>query len=316
MTALADAVAGARRELDGEGVVVGPVPQAPEEPHFELFGAPNSICSQKVRVVLHHHWLAYRSHGMNLFTGDSYKAGYVRLRMLGCRTLGGRLADRHDGDTAASVTGCDGVVVPTLIDWRAGAVLVDSKRICLALDALAPEDEQLRPLGLAGVIDAELAIVDSLPNYQLLMGRARDGAEPDADTMAAFSRRKVGWCDALLAEHADDPVLVAAYTAKRAKELSAAERLFATDAMATAYATAQAAVTRLDAALARGGGPWLFGARPTMADLFWALELLRMRNVGVARFWDDLPRVQRMLAAAEALPAIRTAVIDWPGALY
>lgn len=312
MSALADAVAGARLALDGEGVVVG----GGDAARFELFGAPNSICSQKVRVVLAHHRLAYCSHGMNLFTGDSYKPGYVRLRMIGCQALGGRLADLHEGDTSASVTGCDGVVVPTLIDWRAEAVLVDSKRICLGLDELAAEAERLRPPALATAIDAELAIVDSLPNYQMLMGRVRDGAAPDADTMAAFSRRKVGWCDALLVEHRDDPVLVVAYAAKRAKELSAAERLFDTNAMADAYAKAESAVTQLDRTLADRDGPWLFGAEPTMADMFWALELLRMRNVGAARFWDGKPRVERLLAAAAALPAIRSAVIDWPGALY
>lgn len=306
MSALGDAAAAARRELGAER----------EDARFELFGAPNSICSQKVRVVLAHHGLAYASRALNLFAGDSYRPGYVRLRMLGCQALGGKLADLYEGDTAASVTGCDGVVVPTLIDWQSDVVLVDSRRICLALDALAPERERLRPAALAKAIDAELGIVDSLPNYQMLMGRARDGAAPDAAAMAAFSRRKVGWCDALLAEHAGDSVLVAAYTAKRAKELSAAERLFTAEAMTTAYAKAQAAVARLDDTLANGEGPWLFGQAPTMADLFWGLELLRMRNVGAARFWDDLPRVAALLAAAEGLPAIRSAVIDWPGAMY
>lgn len=303
---LMEAAEAARRELGVER----------DDTRFELFHAPNSICSQKVRVVLAHHGLPYASRELHLFTGDSYRPGYVRLRMLGCEALGGWLADRHEGDTAASVTGCDGVVVPTLIDWEADAVLVDSKRICLLHDALAPEDERLRSAALAAAIDAELAIVDSLPNYQMLMGRARDGAAPDAETMAAFSRRKVGWCDALLAEHADDPVLVAAYTAKRAKELSAAEQLFSDDAMASAYAKAQGAVAQLDRTLATDNGPWLFGVKPTMADLFWALELLRMQNVGAARFWADKPRVAALLAAAETLPAIRTAVIDWPGALY
>lgn len=303
---LARAAEAARRELGQDG----------EDARFELFHAPNSICSQKVRTVLAHHGLPYAGRELDLFNGDTYRPGYVRLRMLGCRALGGPLADHHGGDTAASVTGCDGVVVPTLVDWDAGEVLVDSKRICLILDALVREDARLRPPALAARVDAELAIVDSLPNYQLLMGRARDGAAPDADAMAAFSRRKVAWCDALLAEHADDPVLVAAYTAKRAKELSAADGLFGSQVMEDAYARAQDAVEDLDAALAASDGPWLFGREPTMADLFWGLELLRMRNIGVARFWDGLPRVEALLAAAEALPAIRTAVIDWPGALY
>ena len=108
---------------------------------------------------------------------------------------------------------------------------------------------------------------------------------------------------------------IAAYTAKRAKELSAAERLFAPEAMATAYARADASIERLNRALT-DDGPWLFGPTPTMADLFWGLELMRMRNVGAAHLWADRSRVERLLAAAEALPSIRTAVIDWPGALY
>ena len=303
---LVDAAQDARRELCVDR----------EDVRFELFHAPNSICSQKVRAVLAVHNLPYASRELSLLAGDSYRPGYVRLRMLGCQAMGGRLADQHEGDTAASVTGCDGVVVPTLIDWKAEAVLVDSKRICLLLDTLAPAGERMRPQALSTAIDGELAIVDSLPNYQLLMGRARDGTAPDSEIMASFSRRKVGWCDRLLAKHADDPVLIEAYTAKRAKELWAAERIFAADQMTSAYAKAQDAVSRLEQTLANADGPWMFGNHPTMADLFWALELLRMENVGVARFWNNKPRVAALLEAAKALPAIRTSVIDWPGALY
>ena len=296
MATVGEAVAGAAQDLGSEGTAVG----AGDPSRFALFHAPNSICSQKVRVVLAHHGIAYVSQSMSLFTGDSYRPGYVRLRMLGCAALGDRLADVHDGNTATDASGCDGVVVPTLVDAQAGEVLVDSKRICLRLDDLAPEDARLRPAALAAAVDAELAVVDGLPNYQMLMGRAREEGEATVETMAAFSRRKVEWCDAYLAEHSDEPPLVAAYTAKRAKEQS----------------TADAAVARLDNALAAEEGPWLVGPAPTMADLFWGLELMRMRNVGAARFWDDRPRVAQLLAAAEALPAIRSAVIDWPGALY
>lgn len=311
-TTLAETVAAASADL-GDGALVG---GTAEPPRFDLFHAPNSICSQKVRAVLAHHGLSYRSHEMNLFAGDTYRPGYVRLRMVGCRALGGALADRHGGDTSVSAGGCDGAVVPTLVDRGTGEVLVDSRRICLALDALAPEPARLRPAGLVDQVDEVLAVVDGLPNYQLLMGRPRAGGAATPDAMAEFSRRKVAWCDARLAERGDDPELRTAYAAKRAKEQSAADALFAPDAMAAAHARAEAAVRRLDDALAAGGGPWLFGARPTMADLFWGLELMRMRDVGAARFWEDLPRVGRLLAAAEALPAIRSAVVEWPGALF
>ena len=55
-----------------------------------------------------------------------------------------------------------------------------------------------------------------------------------------------------------------------------------------------------------------------MADLFWGIELLRMKDVGVATFWEEgrLPHVARFAAATEAMPAIRAAIVDWPGARF
>ena len=69
--------------------------------------------------------------------------------------------------------------------------------------------------------------------------------------------------------------------------------------------------------MGREGG-WLFGETVTLADLFWGIELLRMRNTGVSHYWEEgcLPRVDRFAAASEALPAIRTAVVEWPGAMF
>ena len=79
-------VAGARAALPGEDAIVGA--DGPEPPRFELFHAPNSICSQKVRVVLAHHGFPYRARALSLFAGDTYRPGYVRLRMMGCGALG------------------------------------------------------------------------------------------------------------------------------------------------------------------------------------------------------------------------------------
>lgn len=305
--ALETAVAAARAALDGADDR-GPGPR------YELFNAPNSICAQKVRTVLAQHHLPYLSHGMNLFKGETYLPAYVRLRMIGCDSLGGALVAHHSGSTATSAGGCDGAVVPTLVDWETGEVVVDSRRICLHLDARMPEAERLRPAALAEVIDAELEIVDNLPNYQMLMGRNAAAESAAAD----FSTRKVAWCDRYLEDHGDDATLVRAYRAKRAKELSAATGLFSPEAMRAAYGRAERAVRDLEGRLAQAKGGWLFGERITLADLFWAIELLRMRNVGVAAYWEGgrAPAVERFLAEAEALPAIRAAILDWPGAMF
>ena len=309
----------ARAALGDAGETHGDAAGGP--PRFELFHAAASICSQKVRVVLAHHQLPYVAHGLNLFAGQTYLPAYVRLRMAGCARFGGALVSHHSGSTSATSGGCDGAVVPTLIDWQDDAVIVDSKRICLHLDAQVAPARRLRPDGLADAIDADLQIVDDLPNYQMLMGRTVGNAESTSsrqDVGSSFSERKVAWCTRYLAEHGDDPALVAAYTAKRSKELSAATELFSPDAMRNAYARAEAALVALEARLAKATTPWLYRDTPTMADLFWGIELLRMQNVGVAHVWegDRLPHVARFLAAAAHVPAIRSAIIDWPGATY
>ena len=311
---LAVAAAAARAAL-------GASDNATDLPRFELFHAANSLCSQKVRVVLDYHGLLWRSRTVDLFTGQTYLPEYVRLRMIGCARLGGALASRHSGSTSTAAGGCDGAVVPTLVDWEAGEVIVDSKRTCLYLDAAVSGDQRLRPADLAAAIDAELEIVDNLPNYQMLMGRTVGTAEAvdtRKDVGNSFSQRKVALCEQYLREFGDDPTLAAAYTAKREKELSAAVDLFSPDAMRAAYARAETALVALEAKLAARRTRWLFREEVTMADLFWGVELLRMRNVGVAHFWEAgrLPHVERFLLAAEDLPAIRAAIIDWPGAMF
>jgi len=303
------AVAEARAALGDDGKRVGHDPG--RRPRFELFHAPGSICSHKVRAVLAHHGLAWRGHAINLFTGQTYLPAYVRLRMAGCDRLGIGLAANHDGSTAASRGGCDGAVVPTLVDWEIGTVMVDSRLICLHLDKAVEAADRLRPAALEESIDEELKIVDNFPNYQLLMAR------PSAPVGGSFSERKVAWCDAYLRDHADEEVLVRAYTAKRAKEASAAATLFSNRAIDTARASADAALRGLEDRLGHADGPWLHGETYTMADLFWGIELIRLKGVGAAASWADgrRPAVERYLAAAELVPAIRAAVIDWPGAL-
>jgi 2,5-dichlorohydroquinone reductive dechlorinase len=300
----------------------GPAAGGDPSPRYEVFHAANSICSQKVRTVLAQHGAPYLSRPINIFAGQTYLPSYVRIRMVGCRSLPGPLASVHTGTTSVTASGCDPAVVPTLVDWQTGEVVVDSKRICLHIDAQYDEAAKLRPAGLAAEIDAQMAIVDNLPNYQMLMGAPPSGAQTPVMKKGGsgpqFSKSKVERCERYLAEFADDPELVAAYSAKLNKELMAANELFSADAMKDAYGKAEASCRTLEETLKRGGGAWLFGETVTMADLFWGIELLRMKNLGADVFWDEgrLPRVAAYVAAAEALPSIRTSVLEWPGARF
>ena len=109
-----------------------------------------------------------------------------------------------------------------------------------------------------------------------------------------------------------------AYTAKRAKELDAAQQLFSPEAMRQAYARAEAACDGLEERLRTAGSPWLFGDRVTMADLFWGVEFTRLALLGADSFWQGgvRPAVAACVQRTRELRAIREAVIDWPGALF
>lgn len=315
-------VAEARQAMNSEGERIGPL--SPQAPRFELFSAANSICSQKVRTVLAHHGQAYLSHSVDLFGGQTYLPQYVRLRVLGCDDMGTALVSRHSGSTSVSFGGgCDAAVVPTLIDWQTNQIVVDSKRICNHIDhALQEAATRLRPEPLAARIDEEIDVIDNLPNYQMLSGLPPEKDQrPEAlrgKTGVAFAMGKVARCDHYLAAHADDETLVRAYTAKRAKELDAAQQLFTADAMHLAYQKAEAACDALENKLNTASAEWLLSDQVTMADLYWGIELTRMQNLGADTFWKNgvRPAVAGYAERTRNLPAIRQAVINWPGALF
>ena len=279
---------------------------------LHLYHAANSICSQKVRAVLAAQDQPYASHLMQIFKGDTYDPAYVRLRMTGGQAAGLRMVDEHPGSTSVEATGFDACVVPTIYDDRTGEILVDSRRICIELDRRA--GGTLMPDDLRESILAEIDLIDNLPNYQLL-AVAVGKPSPDAPDNA-FAVSKVARCDALLAEHGDDPLLRAGYEAKRRKEQDAAGRLFGAEAMGIAAEAIARAVRDLDARLADSGGPFLFGDRLTLADLFWGVELIRADDLGFSHIWADgaCPAVQDYYRTLASHPSMQHALADWPGA--
>ncbi|MES2912850.1 MAG: glutathione S-transferase family protein [Pseudomonadota bacterium] len=314
------AVSDARASLKRPGENIGATTSV--APRFELFNAPNSICSQKVRTVLAHHQIPYRSQHVDIFEGETYLPAYVRLRMAGCETLGGGLVNAHTGSTSVTAGGCDPAVVPLLVDWETGELLVDSKRICFYLDKVATQGASLRPAGLEKQVDAQLDVVDNLPNYQMLAGKP-PGVDHRPESRrksngVGFAMGKVERCDRYLAEFSDDANLVKAYSAKRAKELNAADQLFTPEAMQAAYDKAEAGCARLESELKARNTSWILGEDITMADLYWGIELLRMKNMAVESFWAHgaKPSVAAFVEKAGSIPAIRSALIEWPGALY
>jgi glutathione S-transferase len=60
---------------------------------------------------------------------------------------------------------------------------------------------------------------------------------------------------------------------------------------------------RMDAEIAKSGGPWLLGKDISLADVMAMPALVRMADLGQDTAWQDLPRVQRWFEAIRAHPA-------------
>jgi glutathione S-transferase len=65
------------------------------------------------------------------------------------------------------------------------------------------------------------------------------------------------------------------------------------------------AAVRMDDAIRQSGGPWLLGARITLADVAIMPVIVRMNDIHLAHLWSDLPAVARWLTAIQTDPAFR-----------
>src|SRR3546814_17242743 len=86
--------------------------------------------------------------------------------------------------------------------------------------------------------------------------------------------------------------------------------------MVAAISKAERLVADLERDLAASTGPWLFGDRFTLADLFWAVSLYRFLWLGYSGFWKDgagKPCVEAYATRLFTRPSARDAHIQWPG---
>jgi glutathione S-transferase len=70
---------------------------------------------------------------------------------------------------------------------------------------------------------------------------------------------------------------------------------------------------RMDAEIAKSGGPWLLGKDISLADVMAMPALVRMADLGQDTAWQDLPRVQRWFEAIRSHAAF--APTYYPGSL-
>jgi glutathione S-transferase len=63
------------------------------------------------------------------------------------------------------------------------------------------------------------------------------------------------------------------------------------------------AAVRMDDAIRQSGGPWLLGARITLADVAIMPVIVLMDDIRLHHVWSDLPAVMRWFEAIQADPA-------------
>lgn len=296
---------------------------AAPRPRFELYHFHLSLCSYKLRTVLDEKQAPYISHDIDIFPPDiqNYYPEYVRLRLKGGEELqNGTFVSGYTGRSSTESEGFDPCVVPTLVDHEAGRVLVNSKRMCLHLDSAVPTGTELVPADIEDAVIEQMDIVDRTPHVAVLYG-----AHPGHDPRPAFVRRdmpgvhdmKIGKVRDNMALVPKEPALVRAYEAKIAKESAAKQFVRTEPDMRGAIEEFRQIVARLDRDLAATSKTWFFGDRFTMADVFWAVSLFRMRWLGLGYLFmpggpESRPRIAAYSQALLARPSFRRAVIFWP----
>ena len=289
---------------------------------FEIYHFALSLCSQKVRACLAEKGASYIAHDINLQLPllGNYDPAYVRLRL--AANTDARVATSYTGRSSVATEGFDPAVVPTLVDHGTGEVVVDSLAICRYIDAKFEGTARLVPSDLESVLLSELKIVDATPQVALLYG-----AHPEIDFrperiragMAGIHDRKIAKIRTARDLVADDPDLTAAYDAKIAKEESGKLHVLTPDRMRQSATETLEIVDQLDQRLSDGRG-WICGSTFTLADVFWAVSLFRLKWLGMAFAWRGqhvLNSTERPSVAAYGSrlfdrPAFRAAAIDWP----
>lgn len=243
---------------------------------FEMYQAPQSTCSQKVRITLAEKGLPemnkdWIEHDVDLGKFEQLEPDYLKLNPNG--------------------------VVPTFV--HDGTVLIESSAILEYLEevipepALAPPD----PVGRARM-RAWMRYIDEVPTVAVRVPTFANMLAP-----MRFAKSS----DGEFAAHADRlPLRKQFYQRMSQKGFGKAE---------LEYAEFQIRQTceRIDAAIREHGGPWTMGPQYTMVDAQVTPLIDRMDDLGYGFLWeDDLPEMTAWLDRIRERPSFAAAF--YPGA--
>ncbi|NOV19685.1 glutathione S-transferase family protein [Ensifer adhaerens] len=317
-------------ELAQQGIVeksrVGKIrnPNGDSKGRFVLFHAAMSFCSQKVRATLAQRGAAFKSNEMlilgrrlpdgTLIPAENYSPDYVRLRLRGREVMKGPLVEAYSGISSVSAAGLDPCAVPTLVDLDTAEVIVDSLRICIHIDAVLPGSNRLIPVDPRQLknVRRQLRAVDLTPHPGLLYGFHPEDdrrPEPIKQAMSSVYEEKIEALNSLIKANEDDSELAAAYQAKIAKEAGGRDLRRDPGFQIKLRDTTRKILLGLDADLRQNQYDWLCAPHLTLADLFWGVSLVRLKYLGLASLWGDLPTIDAYLERLLELPSIQSEVL-------
>lgn len=182
------------------------------------------------------------------------------------------------------------------------------------IDAVLPGTNRLVPTDLVQLenVQRQLNAVDLTPHPGLLYGfHPEDDRRPQPikQAMSSVYEEKIEALTALIKANEADAYLVAAYQAKIAKEAGGREVRHDPGFQKDLRGFTRDILLKLDDDLRQKEFIWLCAAHLTLADLFWAVSLVRLKSLGLARLWSDLPQIDVYLEHLLKLPSIQSEVL-------
>jgi glutathione S-transferase len=178
-------------------------------------------------------------------------------------------------------------VVPTLD--HDGAIVIDSSVIIEYLDEVAPE-----PLDFTPHDPVERAKMRTLMHFM-------DEMPAPAVRVPTFN---LAFLPRFAAMSEDEFVAFAeSKPLRREFMLAMGRKGFPQKDMDEAMARLRRTYERMDAEIAKSGGPWLLGKDISLADVMAMPALVRMADLRQDTAWQDLPNVKRWFDAIHAHPA-------------
>ena len=188
-------------------------------------------------------------------------------------------------------------VVPTLD--HDGNVVIDSSVIIEYLDEIAPEQESFTPAAAAerAKMRALMRFIDEMPAAAVRVPTFN----------LAFLPRFQAMSEAEFIAFANAKPL------RREFMLAMGRNGFPQAEMDAALGRLARTLERMADAITASGGPWLMGARPTLADIAVMPAILRMADLGLDKMWAQMPTIGRWYDLIRAHPAF--APTYYPGSL-